>query len=49
MAPAFVFGLDLVDTLVTDAHADAGEIAAIEAQGVQVIRAPDTVSSEATA
>jgi DeoR family transcriptional regulator of aga operon len=49
MAPAFVFGLDLVDTLVTDAHADAAEIAAIEAQGVQVIRAPDTVSSEAIA
>jgi len=49
MAPAFVFGLDLVDVLVTDAHADAGEIAAIEARGVRVIRAPDTVSSEATA
>lgn len=49
MAPAFVFGLDLVDTLVTDAHAEVGQISAIEAQGVRVIRASDTAPSEATA
>lgn len=48
MAPAFVFGLDLVDTLITDAHAEAGQVSAIEAQGVQVICAPDSVPGEAT-
>lgn len=40
VAPAFVFGLDQVDTLVTDADADRREVAALEARGVRVIVAP---------
>ncbi len=39
VAPAYVFGLDEVDTIVTDAGADPGEIVALEARGVRVIRA----------
>ena len=41
VAPAFVFGLDRVDTLITDAGADAREVKAIEAHGVRVIVAAD--------
>jgi len=41
VAPAFLFGLDSIDTLVTDSGADAVEVAAIEAQGVRVIVTPD--------
>ncbi len=39
VAPAYVFGIDQVDTLVTDAEADPREVAALEAQGVRVILA----------
>jgi len=45
VAPAFVFGIDQVDTLVTDADADAGEIAAFEARGVRVLVATSTERS----
>jgi DeoR/GlpR family transcriptional regulator of sugar metabolism len=37
VAPAYVFGIDQVDTLVTDADADPREVAALEARGVRVI------------
>jgi DeoR family transcriptional regulator of aga operon len=37
VAPAFVFGIDQVDTLVTDADADRREVAALRAHGVRVI------------
>lgn len=37
VAPAFVFGLAEVDTLVTDAAADRGEVAALEARGLRVV------------
>ena len=39
VAPAYVFGIDEVDTLVTDADADPGEVTALEAKGVRVILA----------
>ena len=39
VAPAYVFGLEEVDTLVTDADADPGQVAAFEARGVRVILA----------
>ena len=39
VAPAFVFGIDEVDILVTDAEADAGELAALSARGVRVVLA----------
>ena len=39
VAPAFVFGIEEVDTLVTDAQADRQEIAALEARGMRVILA----------
>ena len=42
VAPAFVFGLDEVDTLVTDAAADSREVAALEAQGLRVVIAPSS-------
>ena len=48
VAPAFVFGLDRLDTLVTDADADAGEVSAIEAHGVRVIVARDPERSALT-
>ena len=40
VAPAFVFDLDQVDTLITDADADRGQVAALEARGVHVVVAP---------
>jgi DeoR/GlpR family transcriptional regulator of sugar metabolism len=39
VAPAFVFGVDEVDILVTDADANPVEVAALEARGVRVILA----------
>lgn len=48
MAPAFVFGLDLVDTLITDGRANAREVSAIEAHGVHVIVAADREVGTAT-
>ena len=39
VAPAFVFGIEEVDTLVTDADADPQQIAALEARGMRVILA----------
>jgi len=39
VAPAYVFGIEEVDTLVTDADADAGQVAAFETRGVRVILA----------
>jgi DeoR family transcriptional regulator of aga operon len=47
VAPAFVFGLDRVDTLITDADAEAREVSAIEAHGVHVIVAADRETGEA--
>ena len=40
VAPAYVFGLDEVDTIVTDAALPRQSIEAIEARGVRVIVAP---------
>jgi DeoR/GlpR family transcriptional regulator of sugar metabolism len=40
LAPAFVFGFDQVDVLVTDAGADPADIAALQARGVRVVVAP---------
>lgn len=40
VAPAYVFGLDQVDTIVTDAGADRDVVAAFEAGGVRVVVAP---------
>ena len=37
VAPAFVFGLDEVDVLVTDGGARPEDIAAVEAHGVRVV------------
>jgi DeoR family transcriptional regulator, aga operon transcriptional repressor len=48
LAPAYVFGIDEVDTLVTDADADPQEVAALEAQGVRVILATSQERSIAT-
>ena len=48
VAPAFVFGLDQVDSLVTDADADPGEVAALRARGVRVIVAPGPERSTPT-
>ncbi len=45
VAPAFVFELDHVDTLVTDADADPLEVAALEARGLHVLVAPITERS----
>ena len=49
VAPAYVFGIDEVNTLVTDADADPREIAALEARGVRVILAGTPARSVATA
>jgi DeoR/GlpR family transcriptional regulator of sugar metabolism len=49
VAPAYVFGIDEVDTLVTDADADPQEVAALEARGVRVILAASPERSIATA
>jgi DeoR/GlpR family transcriptional regulator of sugar metabolism len=48
VAPAYVFGLEEVDTLVTDADADPGQVAAFETQGVRVILAASLEKSIAT-
>lgn len=40
VAPAYVFGLDQVDTIVTDATLDPSRIAALEARGIRVLIAP---------
>jgi DeoR/GlpR family transcriptional regulator of sugar metabolism len=40
VAPAFVFGFDQVDILVTDAGADPADVAALQARGVRVVVAP---------
>ena len=47
VAPAYVFGIEEVDTLVTDADADPEQVAALEARGVRVILAasPERSSS----
>jgi DeoR family transcriptional regulator of aga operon len=47
VAPAFVFGAEEVDTLVTDADADPRQIAALEARGMRVLLAatPERSSS----
>lgn len=37
VAPAFVYGLDQVDTIVTDAAVDNGTVAALRARGVSVV------------
>jgi DeoR/GlpR family transcriptional regulator of sugar metabolism len=47
VAPAWVFGLEELDTIVTDPALDADRIAAIEARGVRVIVAPQTAGEEA--
>jgi DeoR/GlpR family transcriptional regulator of sugar metabolism len=48
VAPAWVFGLDEVDTIVTDPALGAERIAAIEARGVRVIVAPAAPDGERT-
>ena len=48
VAPAFVFGLDQVDTIVTDADADRDVVAAFEAGGVHVVVAPSLERSMPT-
>ena len=47
VAPAFVFGTEEVDTLVTDADADPRQVAALEARGMRVLLAaiPERSSS----
>jgi DeoR/GlpR family transcriptional regulator of sugar metabolism len=40
VAPAFVFGLAEVDTIVTDSRADAADVVALQARGVRVVVAP---------
>ena len=49
VAPAFVFGIDQVDTVVSDTDADPGEVAALEARGVRVILAASPERSSLTA
>ncbi len=49
VAPAYVFGIDQVDTLVTDADADPREVAALEARDVRVILAASPERSLLTA
>ncbi len=44
VAPAFVFGLDEVDTIVTDAGADPADVVALRARGVRVVVAPPAAS-----
>ena len=46
VAPAWVFGLDDVDTIVTDSSLDAGRVSEIERRGVRVIVAPAPPTSE---
>ena len=40
VAPAFVFGLDEVDVVVTDGGADPADVVALQARGVRVVVAP---------
>jgi DeoR/GlpR family transcriptional regulator of sugar metabolism len=49
VAPAFVFGLDQVDTLVTDGDADPEQVAALEGHGVRVIVASGAEPNRASA
>ena len=49
VAPAYVIGIDEVDTLVTDAGADPAEVAALEGLGVRVILATPAERSIPTA
>jgi DeoR/GlpR family transcriptional regulator of sugar metabolism len=49
VAPAYVFGIDEVDILVTDAAADPEELVALAARGVRVILAPTPERSTRTA
>jgi DeoR/GlpR family transcriptional regulator of sugar metabolism len=44
VAPAFVFGLDEVDTIVTDSGADPADVVALQARGVRVVVAPSAAS-----
>ena len=37
VSPAFVFGLDMVDTIVTDAGVDPADLVALQARGVRVV------------
>jgi DeoR/GlpR family transcriptional regulator of sugar metabolism len=48
VAPAYVFGIEEVDTLVTDADADPEQIAAFETRGVRVILAASPERSTST-
>ena len=48
VAPAFVFGLHQVDTIVTDADADRDVVAAFEAGGVRVVVAAGSERSSGT-
>ena len=45
VAPAYVFGIDEVDVLVTDAEADPAEVAAFEARDVRVVIAASPARS----
>jgi DeoR/GlpR family transcriptional regulator of sugar metabolism len=40
VAPAFVFGLDEVDTVVTDSGADPADVVTLRARGLRVVVAP---------
>jgi DeoR/GlpR family transcriptional regulator of sugar metabolism len=48
MAAAYVFGIDEIETLVTDAEADPGEVAALGARGVRVIQVPSPAGRTTT-
>jgi DeoR/GlpR family transcriptional regulator of sugar metabolism len=45
VAPAFVFGLEEVDTVVTDAGVDPADVVALRARGIRVLVAPPSGSS----
>jgi len=49
VAPAYVFGIDQVDMIVTDADADPREVAGLEAHGIRVILATSAERSAVTA
>ncbi len=42
VAPAFVFGFDEVDIVVTDARADPADVVALQARGIRVVIAPSS-------
>jgi DeoR/GlpR family transcriptional regulator of sugar metabolism len=44
VAPAFVFGLEQVDTIVTDSGADPADVVALQARGIRVVVAPSPAS-----